>query len=134
MDLGNLILDGSPKEVTGSYQKLAFASPEDATLIRHTIMTGESNAMREADEVNSTPTVNKPALRGFFDSALLCFDSSEWPRKGAYIEAPSLMDEHENIVNVIYRDAVYTIVYFVDFDTNAYSVAFGMLVKTLHGA
>ncbi len=134
MEGGRRVLTGEPKTVVSLYHKLLYAPPERRPEILHEIRERDAGrASPEQGDAKPPALRDEPLSIGSYDPNLRPQSTLAYPSRGARIENPRLVDARGEIVNVLRAGATYSYRYEVHFDTAAFGVRFGMLVKTLSG-
>ena len=144
IDAGELLLDGQPKLVVSQYQRLVNLTGEEAKSvredIRHTRADAPSNPAPATAKPAGAPDTRQPEaqneaadrLEGY-DPKLVPQTTTAYERNGAIIRDPCLLNSRGRKVNTLVMGRTYTYQYFVDFDKEATSVGFGMLVNNVSG-
>jgi len=136
LDRGELILEGSPKFVVGKYHQLINAPPGQSERLRT-----EIRALKECD-VPQRFSVREGARRlmeigeqekPFFDPNLVPKTTFSYRTHGVRISEPAMTTLAGEVVNNLVRREEYIYRYKVEFFERAFSVRFGMLVKTISG-
>jgi lipopolysaccharide transport system ATP-binding protein len=118
-----LMLD-APARVVPEYQRLLYASPQDAARLR-----GELRAGRE----RASSSARLPDARAAFDPGLRSASVVEFPARGARIANPRITTPSGEPVNVLARGGEYVLRYEVEFTDAARRARFGMMIKTISG-
>lgn len=133
IDAGDMLADGSPKEVVGKYQKLLYAAEDSRNEIRELIKGGggveqlliaQESIQAEAETVDSVDS---------FDPGLAPVSTISYEARGAEISDASIFNARGDRVNNISRGVTYFYRYTVSFSVAAELVRFGMLIKTVSG-
>jgi lipopolysaccharide transport system ATP-binding protein len=136
LDRGELILEGTPKFVVGKYHQLVNAPLEESERLRT-----EIKSLKECDllwklparerrrRLTAVPDQGKP----FFDPNLIPKTTFSYRAHGVRIFEPALTTLAGEVVNNLVRRQEYIYKYKVEFLETAYSVRFGMLIKTITG-
>jgi lipopolysaccharide transport system ATP-binding protein len=132
LDRGELLMQGEPRRVIGSYQRLLYAPPERAERIRQDLLARRDPAaeVSAAGSPLSPPPDGEPPR---FDPHLLPKSTITYETRGAEIQAPALLDAQARPVNRLWAGQQYTYTYRVRFDRPAANVRFGMLIKSMTG-
>ena len=143
-DRGELILQGAPKPIVTSYQKLVYAPADKLDLLRNEIRALDTSIKESLLEVNTDETSNAPdhvspaiasstKLVAFYDPHLLAQSTVVYESQGAVIKDPHITSLGGEKVNILLRGEEYIYTYMVHFDQDSYNVRFGMLIKTVSG-
>ena len=154
-DRGELLLEGRPKTVVGQYQRLANASAAAAHEIRKSIAVMRDavpaepapaplapvSTLLDSIKVELRDVGDKPPVRktrdscpaNYYDPNLLSKSRINYKSEGATIRDLRLLNDAGDTINILEVGQRYTYQYFVDFDTEARNVGFGMLVNTKSG-
>jgi lipopolysaccharide transport system ATP-binding protein len=139
MDAGENIAIGTPKKIVGMYQKLLYAPADKLDIIREDIV----QAGVSQDSVYNTEGVailsphdltnHEDHPQESFDPSLKPSSTIVYESHGAHIENPAILDFRGDPVSNLIRGRTYRFVYSVRFTSNANTVRFGMLIKTVSG-
>lgn len=132
MEAGRRVLTADPKTVVSLYHKLLYATAERRPAIIAEIQGWTAASGTVSDAAPPAVDGDRSAL-GTFDPELVPKSTIEYPRHGARIRRPRLLDSRGEVVNVLRPGATYTYAYEVVFTEPAFGVRFGMMVKTLSG-
>lgn len=136
LDNGDMLTEGEPKRVVGSYQKMLYAPAETRTLIRNQIIAGDlrsdgkSPALVGTDAGVKTQSVE---IEESFDPALKPDSTIEYQENGSRIRDAEIYTQQGERVNNLVRGRTYSYRYFVDFSESRDNVRFSMLIKTVSG-
>jgi lipopolysaccharide transport system ATP-binding protein len=132
LDRGELLMQGEPRRVIGSYQRLLYAPPERADEIRRNLLARRDLPPGVSSPVStmSAPVDGEPPR---FDPDLRPKSTITYEARGAEIQAPALLDAQARPVNRLWPGRQYTYTYRVRFDRSAANVRFGMLIKSMTG-
>lgn len=151
MDAGELLAQGSPKQIVAQYQTLLYAPTDRRDFIRTQIQAGTLQPDRSKKSQNIVTSVSaaETALQltadpsggqdfgiaedGAFDSGLVPTSVIRYESHGAYIDSARILTENGRQVNVLVRGRRYRYCYIVRFEDACSSVRFGMLIKTVSG-
>jgi len=147
MDQGELLLSGVPKKVVSLYHKMIFAPTDkveslkaewrvdpdrfnQGEVIFDEFANGgvEKIAIKKNDEAISDKNVKSCYNPGMMSQSTICYE-----RKGAEIENPCITTPEGELVNVLVGGKLYYYKYTVFFESPAFMVRFGMLIKTVTG-
>lgn len=137
---GELILEGRPKFVVSSYQRVAHAAGDMAdelvgelVELRESVKRAEALAPLRPDLAATPETAQEDALASGFDPNLVSKSVSCYEPDGACIENVRVEDEQGKRVNLLERGRVYYYCYDASFTHDCEDVAFAMLIKTTSG-
>ncbi|MFP6655085.1 MAG: Wzt carbohydrate-binding domain-containing protein, partial [Myxococcota bacterium] len=145
MEAGECVLTADPKTVISRYQKLLYSSDERRAETLKEIRNLDAQrkaSLNGGDQIVLAPTdedsssVDRsiiPQLQARFDPALKSKSSVEYESRGARIKNARILDSDGQPVNVLYSDGTFTFAYEVTFLESAYSVRFGMMLKSVTG-
>ncbi len=134
MDAGERLLFDTPKRVIESYHSLIFCQPGQETNIRHRILAGDHHADQPvAVDHTVRRVVRDTDANPMFDPSLVPESTLCYPREGAEILDPMILDDSESQVNVLVMGGEYTYTYRARFDRAAARVRFGMMIKPPNG-
>ncbi len=149
IERGELLLQGSPKLVTGNFLKLLFCPPDQYETVRASVLAAVEPPAEEA--APPTPPAGDALPAGKIRTALAASASSpprpaaflvpnmvsrsviSYPSSGALIENPRVLDPAGREVNMLVRGERYFYHYEVAFAETAVGVRFGMMIKTVSG-
>jgi len=140
LDRGEMILEGSPKNVAKQYQRFVNWAGPDSEDVREKVkaIDGWAENGTNGDEVNSSIDLEQPASStatddSWFDPSLVPRSRVDYESKGARIRNPQIVNSQGKIVNNIETGKKYVYEYWVEFDSDVENVSFGMGVLTLNG-
>lgn len=116
LDKGELLMEGTPKDVLAQYHKMIFAPEHKWDEIRQSLK-------------NKQPTASLTT----YVEALRPETTVHYTTQGAEIQHPHLLTPEGQPANVLERGKDYIVRYNVHFHQPAKQVRFGMLIKTLTG-
>ncbi len=137
IDRGECILMGTPKQVVTNYHKLINAPYDLQEEIRASILasggthTENENAGTDAWQIAASGETG--GNEAFFDPSLVSKTTVRYASRGATISHPRITTLEGEPVNNLVSGHYYYYTYSVHFHENAYSVRFGMLIKTITG-
>lgn len=143
LDEGELMADGSAREVVAQYQRFAHASDDRKAELRRQLRerrsTGISAAGLLPEPAVSTSGVpaSIPAPQGpedGFDPGLVSSATTAYENRGAEILEPRVETLDGRKVNLLVTGRRYRYRYDVAFERSAAGVRFGMMVRTLTGS
>jgi lipopolysaccharide transport system ATP-binding protein len=128
---GERLLSGTPRDVVAYYHKLLYAPEEQRpSLVEEIRVFDETGSAPGKNEATETAGQDESRKLGRFDPNLKPESTSEYERLGAQIQNIRLLNQKGDVVNVLERGGEYTYEYEVLFTEAAYSVQFGMMIKT----
>lgn len=148
LDAGELLMEGTPKAVVTTYQKLLYAPRERAPVIRQQILdryrgvaTSATAASGAADvqPVADTATVDgdsagaDEADAACWEEGMVSASTVEYARQGACIDDPHLETVDGRRVNVLSPGRTYVYRYKVRFERALARVRCGMMIRSLTG-
>ena len=143
IDQGEVLLNGTPKNVVAQYQRLIYAPADQSKALKRSLQTEAqqvANATSRVDKVAETDEHQRPmsgggdALpRSFYDSNLKSQHVVRYPSRGAKIRNVQITTLIGEPVNLLTRRDRYIYTYSVYFSENCFHVRFGMLLKTVSG-
>ncbi|MER9335547.1 ABC transporter ATP-binding protein [Mesorhizobium sp. M0293] len=133
LDGGEMILQGRPRSVVAQYQRLSYAPPEAAAIIRQEIAEGtaESRSKKHSDSASVAPS--EPDPEEFFDPHLKPESTVAYEEWGGRIEDIRITKMNGEQVNSLIHNAVYQMRYSVHFSAAFTNVCFAFLMKTVAG-
>jgi len=136
LDAGEMLLLDRPREVVERYHRLIFATPESQAAIREEIRSfdGSEATAAEMDHGFKTSAAHVESIEPErFDQGLVSKSEVEYSSHGARISDVKIRNREGESVNILRRGDNYTYEYRVDFDSNAFGVRYGMLIKSVVG-
>lgn len=136
LEQGELILEGSPKQVVSKYHKLIFAPADRVEAVKNEIRAGAGGAFSEAHAPKGNRTGGSGALDGataFYDPNLVPKSTVYYESRGADIEDVRITTPGGERVNVLVPRQEYVYAYRVKFRGDAFNVRFGSMIKTVSG-
>ncbi|MCB1043509.1 MAG: ABC transporter ATP-binding protein [Acidobacteria bacterium] len=126
LDHGELLMDGTPKDVVAHYHKLLFTVPEQREALRQAILNGTAEQLAVERDLGTAPAPE-------FDPNLKPTSTIVYGSGAAEVMDPHITDTEGNRVNILNRGDTYVYTYRVAFRSAAYCVRAGNLFKTLSG-
>ena len=143
LDRGEMIMEGSPKNVAKQYQRFVNWTGPDSEDVREQIKkmdgwaepaNGDDNGKTGANAIDDDLSpISVSRDKSWYDPSLAPKTRVDYESKGAYIRDPQIVNAVGQVVNNIDSGNNYTYEYWVDFDNDAEQVGFGMGVLTLNG-
>ena len=128
IDSGEKLIEGAPKHVVSSYQKLLYAPTEEKSFIRDGLKN--NNILLDNTHVNLAENIE---IYEFFDSNLHPSSTVEYAKRGAIISDAHVYLPGVGRVNNLISGKVYQYKYDVTFTRSVENVRCGMLLKTVSG-
>ena len=136
LDQGELVMSGKPKSVVAQYHKLIYAPEARRNILREQLR----NKISTTDELDESDTADrddarKPISRSsaYYDPSLIPQSTVAYAMRGACILSPRITLPDGTPVNHLTGGEEYLFCYAVEFSADAYSVRFGMFIKTTTG-
>lgn len=146
LEHGQMLMQGTPKEVVTTYQKLLYAPPERAAEIRHQIISGfrrDNSGVRSGvsagDLMGSAVAVDAGSGIALENDAAYWEDGLEsasvvhYEKRGATIQAPHLETLDGRKVNVVVSGRTYVYAYQVSVERTLSRVRCGMMIRSMTG-
>ena len=135
---GEMIMTGTPKQVTGLYTKMMHSQQTDIQSLREemiqiTAPDDSANHKDEKDAPETDQTDNQDFYESF-DPALMPDSALHYQEKGARISDVKICTPEGTEVNVLVQGRAYVYTYRIETIEDLFNVNFGMLIKTLHGS
>lgn len=137
LDRGEKLFEGRPRLGINCYHKLLYMPAEKVAAFREVLKAG--NALealtQDADPVEAEEVAAMAAdgNQPYYDPGLQPKSTVAFESRGAFIDAVRLTTEDGRRVNMLTLDGVFCLRCRIRFETDAYGVATGTLVKTLQG-
>jgi len=132
---GQLIIDGSPKQVTGLYTKMMHSQQADIQSLRQEFV--QSRRAQKDLLISSKETTSSQAydetLHESFDPSLLPDSTLHYEEKGAKISDVKIFTLQDKKINVLVQGREYVYTYQIETTEDLFNVNFGMLIKTVQG-
>jgi lipopolysaccharide transport system ATP-binding protein len=132
IDSGELLMEGSPKDVINHYQKLLYASEDEKKSIIEDIKNYERQQVSELALEDAEIDLSDTLLETF-DPGLVPHSPFEYVPRGANIHSFYITTLDGRPVNGLIASRKYRYGYKVSFSENGYHVRFGMLIKSTSG-
>ena len=138
LDAGEMVLLDEPRRVVPEYQRMLYASPDNAARLRVRLRSGapaDEASTAAAMTAGATPPADEPVAQpvASLDDGLRSASTVEYATHGARIHSPRITTIDGAAVNVLVRGDTYDVHYDVEFVKPARRVRFGMMVKTTSG-
>ncbi|MEP7328318.1 MAG: ABC transporter ATP-binding protein [Betaproteobacteria bacterium] len=139
LDSGEMLMQDEPARVVPEYQRLLYATPDAASILRRRLREGSAatvagdtrsaaSALWAVDsDITDTPSI------ATLDPGLRSSSVVEYATHGAQIVLPRITTPEGREVNVLVRGDRYVVTYQVQFASTARRVRFGMMIKTTTG-
>lgn len=131
MHQGELVLEGSPKQVTGLYTKMIHSQQADFQSLKHA--GNQHSAFNKIYKTTSIRTENEGLVESF-DASLLPDSTLHYQEKGAKISNVKICTLAGEEVNVLLQGNKYIYTYRIEALEDLFNLNFGMLIKTTHGS
>lgn len=125
LDAGEMLMDGTPKDVIAGYHRLIYAPGEKQAEIR--------DALKRGDISVEQPKENTPAEIAAYDAQMLSESRVEYAKEGGEITDVELVDAAGEPVNILHTGERYRYRYTLTLSDTAQQPKFGMLIKTKRG-
>lgn len=132
LDRGECLLSGPPNEVYAAYQKLIYSPVGTRSVVRQAIRGSKV----KSDLSGSSNRLDESSPNEFYEEG---FDSKNnqnvisYEPNGAQIISSAIQNLDGILVNQLVRGAKYKYVYKIKFNEDAFSVRFGVLIKSISG-
>lgn len=146
LDQGEMLMQGTPKDVVTTYQKLLYAPADRAEHVRQEIIatyrdgTGRPaslSAVHQNQESNSgDAAIDRlaPDLDpAYWEEGMMSKSVVDYERRGACIEDPHIETLDGRRVNVLATGRTYVYTYGVDIDQTLARVRCGMMIRSMTG-
>lgn len=149
LDQGEMLMQGTPKEVVTTYQKLLYAPADRSVQIRQEIIAAYRAGLNlqplvdgadgdAASSVNhsaaSTEDIHQPdADPAYWEEGMVSKSTVEYEKRGAFIEDPHVEAPDGRKVNVLAPGGVYVYTFRVRFEDTLASVRCGMMIRSITG-
>jgi lipopolysaccharide transport system ATP-binding protein len=135
-DHGELLLDGKPKDVISSYQKILYApqnkKAELIKLLKKNGIDAFKTVVKNQDEIDDFSQIEKDEIEEYYDNSLIT-EPIIYEHKGVDIVDPHIELDNGNRVNVLVKNKNYHYKYRVKALADASFVRFSMVIKILNG-
>lgn len=131
LDKGEVLTAGAPRHVITQYQKLLYASAEDAAALRKQIQVDGESSVPSVSVPATAPTVEKTAA--YWQDGLESESAVEYVRQGATIIAPRVETIDGRRVNMLVAGEEYIYRYQAAFERSSAGVRCGMMVRSVTG-
>jgi lipopolysaccharide transport system ATP-binding protein len=146
LDQGEMLMQGTPKEVVTTYQKLLYAPADRAEHVRQEIITayrdgtGQSPALdtlHQDRESNSEVAAIDPSAPGldpaYLEEGMLSKSVVHYEKRGACIEDAHIETLDGRKVNVLATGCTYVYAYRVDIEQTLARIRCGMMIRSMTG-
>lgn len=148
LDRGEMLMDGTPKDVVSHYHKLLYSPAEKYEKIRSEIIAGHdlNDIANEVIEEADSPTeeavegrsseeisADNEADGSYYEEGMVPASTFRYESHGATIEDPHIETIDGRRVNMLQSGKEYVYRYRVHFDRAAGRVRCGMLIKSVRG-
>ncbi len=136
MEAGERLLTSDPKTVIARYHRLLYAARTSVDGVREEIRRLDRGE-EERPAVPGRGARRAPAAsetrHARYDPLLVPESTVEYTPQGARIRNPRILDARGERVNVLAPGETYQYAYEVEFDSDAFHVRFGMMIKLVTG-
>lgn len=146
LDQGEMLMQGTPKEVVTTYQKLLYAPADRAELVRQQIISSFQNGFGgptvsiEADQNFDSGAVETQIKLSeldidpaYWEEGMVSTSTVEYERRGACIEDPHIETRDGRRVNTLSPGRTYVYTYRVRVDQTLARVRCGMMIRSMTG-
>jgi lipopolysaccharide transport system ATP-binding protein len=146
LDQGEMLMQGTPKDVVTTYQKLLYAPADRAEQVRREIISAYqsgptkfalptgSHQNCEADAANVATGKHEPDFDpAYWEEGMLSNSTVGYERRGACIEDPHIETLDGRKVNALAPGRTYVYTYRVSFDQTLARVRCGMMIRSMTG-
>jgi len=148
LDQGELLMEGTPKAVVASYQKLLYAPRERTSLIREQIRSShKGKGIRPPSPSSDAPGNSESGVLAvdnesagfeeddpaYWEEGMVSTSTVEYERQGACIDDPHLETLDGRRVNVLSPGRTYVYRYKVRLERALAGVRCGMMIRSLTG-
>lgn len=129
LDKGELILQGTPKQVVQQYHKLLHMQEPERSEFRQQIVSGQLASPVPLESAQQGEISSNDS----YDSQLQPVSTVWYAEQGARIRDPHIENQQGARVNLLSAGHDYDYVFYVDFHQEAFEVGGGMMIKTVTG-
>lgn len=145
LDQGELLMQGTPREVVTTYQKLLYAPADRSAQFRDEIIAsyrGGPQPLSSADTAHLASSSSTGAIQespfsdadpAYWEEGMLSKSTIEYEKRGACIEDPQVETLSGRKVNVLEPGGTYVYAYRVRFEHTLARVRCGMMIRSLTG-
>jgi lipopolysaccharide transport system ATP-binding protein len=146
LDHGELLLEGTPKQVVSTYQKLLYAPSDRVAQIREdikkagslraessTVFGEDSRVSIERSHVTDVSSAINEDIQAYWEEGMRPSSTIDYERQGALIEDPHLQTLAGQKVNVLVPGDTYVYTYKVSIERTLSNVRCGMMIRSLTG-
>lgn len=128
LDKGELLMQGTPKQVVQQYHKLLHMQEPERETYRQQIIQGLREQAKTKRQQQTLST-----SQGAYDPSIKPVSTLWYQSQGAVIEQPHIENLAGEAVNLLTAGEVYEYVFQVYFEREAFEVGAGMMIKTVTG-
>lgn len=140
LDHGELLAQGTPRNIVSRYQKMLYAPPERVQLVREQIREDAADDGLGIDQIIAEPA-ESPAIahaqpagsRAYWDEGLVPSSTVAYENRGAHIVDVRVETPAGDRVNVLAAGEEYVYAYTVDFERTLAGVRCGMMIRSVTG-
>ncbi|RUL73160.1 ABC transporter ATP-binding protein [Dyella choica] len=145
LDHGELLMQGTPKQVVSTYQKLLYAPADRVAQIRAEILAAGTNRIASSKEIEvvdeegpgfqraADATVEEDGIQAYWEEGLKPSSTILYEQRGARIDEPHLQTLSGEKVNVLIPGETYVYTYKVRVERTLSNVRCGMMIRSLTG-
>lgn len=134
LDRGDQITTATPKTAIYYYNQLCYSPPEERERLRSELMSSHEEPTEVAPKPTVAPTPVRPEdHRAYLLESLRSTSQSEFPSRGARLQALRILDATGQPVNVLVKGDSYSLAMLVQVERPLTCVRFGWTVKTITG-
>jgi lipopolysaccharide transport system ATP-binding protein len=133
LDHGELIVEGTPRQVVAQYQRLLHAPADRADAIRAELLAGRPPTADAAGTAPHVPASSDVALEPYWEEGLVPATPVAYENRGADIEDPHLETMDGRRVNVLAPGQRYRFAYRIRLSRSLAGARCGMMIRTVTG-
>jgi len=131
LDKGVVLTAGAPRHVITQYQKLLYASAEDAVALREAIQAGSESPGASVSVLSTASAVERTTA--YWQEGLESESAVEYAQQGAKIIDPRVETLDGRRVNMLVAGEEYVYRYQAAFERSSAGVRCGMMVRSVTG-
>ena len=135
LEKGQMLMEGEPKQVVASYQRMLYAPPEKVAEIREALLAGQLlSAGRDSAVADAAESrIEQQTDLADFDPHLQSQSIIHYETRGVNIRDIKIETLDGRQVNILQPGSRYVYRYRAEFEQSATRVRFGMMIKSLTG-
>jgi lipopolysaccharide transport system ATP-binding protein len=148
LDQGEMLMQGTPKEVVTTYQKLLYAPVDRSAQIRQEIIAAYRDGSNRRALMTGGTQLAEPASvdasakqepsmpeddAAYWEEGMLSKSTVEYEKRGAIIDDPHLETADGRRVNVLAPGGTYIYTFRVRFERTSARIRCGMMIRSLTG-